>query len=342
MNMEPQPNRSDSTRDHKKINPTVASMTLSIVAAVAAVVFWSIFELHAASYFFIVFIFLLFVVEGMRLLVNRTLPDRAALDDASGSFVIGIIGAFFLGSVLLPIAYFIADWLSKVTPLHYGKWASTTFGTLGPIFIFVTILVLWDFCYYWSHRIGHTVELFWGSHSVHHSSEKYNPSVAVRISLLDHLGLTFLVLIPLLGINPLYVFAAYGFVLYYQLPLHITWLKRMPRPYEYIFNTPEHHRAHHARQKVYIDHNFGGLLIIWDRIFGTYVDVEDVDPLYGLTQPVGTYRPLPIIFHELAALGRKVKNADSVALGFKYAFHRPYWEPAVSSTGAGTAGESNG
>ncbi|MEJ6512129.1 MAG: sterol desaturase family protein [Actinomycetota bacterium] len=319
---------------------SVASMALGVVAAVAAVVFWSIFQLHVASYFFVVFIFLLFVVEGMRLLVNRTLTDKAALDDASGSFVVGVIGAFFLGSVLLPIVYLIANWFSEITPLHYGKWATTTFGTLGPIFIFVTILVLWDFCYYWSHRISHTVELFWGSHSVHHSSEKYNPSVAVRISLFDHLGLTFLMLIPLLGVNPLYVFAAYGVVLYYQLPLHITWLKRMPKPYEYIFNTPEHHRAHHARQKVYIDHNFGGLLIVWDRIFGTYVDIEDVDPLYGLTQPVGTYRPLPIIFHELAALGRKVKNAGSVALGFQYAFHRPYWEPAVSSTGADTTGES--
>jgi sterol desaturase/sphingolipid hydroxylase (fatty acid hydroxylase superfamily) len=318
-------------------------MALSAFAAVAAVICWSIFQLHSASYFFVVFIFLLLVVEGTRLLVSRTIADKATLNDASSSFVVALIDAFVLSSVLLPVAFFVANWMSEVTPLHYGRWATSTFGTVGPIVIFLTILVLWDFCYYWSHRIGHTVELFWGGHSVHHSSEKYNPSTAVRISFLDNpKSLTFLVLIPLLGINPLYAFAAYGFVLYYQLPLHITWLKRMPKPYEYIFNTPEHHRAHHARQKIYIDHNFGGLLIIWDRMFGTYVDIEDVDPVYGLTQPIGTYRPLVIIFHELAALGRKVKNAGSVALGFRYAFHRPYWEPAVSSTGTDTTGKSKG
>jgi sterol desaturase/sphingolipid hydroxylase (fatty acid hydroxylase superfamily) len=103
----------------------------------------------------------------------------------------------------------------------------------------------------------------------------------------------------------------------------------MPRlwaPIEFVFNTPNHHRAHHAFQKRYIDKNFGGILIIWDRMFGSFAETTE-DPRYGLTVPIGTYNPFRVMFHELATLGKKMKNAGSPGLALAYAFHAPYWEP---------------
>ena len=95
-----------------------------------------------------------------------------------------------------------------------------------------------------------------------------------------------------------------------------------------MFNTPEHHQAHHARQKLYIDKNFSGVFILWDRIFGTYAEVEEVNPLYGLTIPVGTFRILPIMFHENVSMIKKMVGAKSIGTSVQYPFRPPYWEPA--------------
>jgi len=147
-------------------------------------------------------------------------------------------------------------------------------------------VVLADIAYYWEHRSMHRVNLLWATHSVHHSSPFFNISVAYRFGPMDgvwpiffHLPLVFL------GFNPFVVFFAEMFVQLFQTALHTEAVKKLPRPFEWIFNTPSHHRVHHASNRKYLDANYAGIFIIWDRLFGTFVK-EDEKIVYGLVKPI--------------------------------------------------------
>lgn len=157
---------------------------------------------------------------------------------------------------------------------------------------YVILLFLVDLCYYFFHRYAHEIALFWGSHSVHHQSEDYNFSVALRQSTLQtfvsawfylplaFIGFSFTAFITIAAIQTLY-----------QFWIHTEVIKKMPRWFEFIFNTPSHHRVHHASDPKYIDKNHGGTFIIWDRIFGTFT--EEKDPInYGVTKPVQSWNTL--------------------------------------------------
>jgi sterol desaturase/sphingolipid hydroxylase (fatty acid hydroxylase superfamily) len=271
----------------------------------------------------------LLLVEVFRRWLGRSPTSPDVYQDAAASLTLSVILNIVNGVILVPVMFIWMTFVSEITPLHLQTRLSDA---LGPWAIPVTlalVLALADFLYYWAHRGGHRIELLWGSHSVHHSSEHFNPTTATRISFLDELwDMIMMSSICLLGIGPQYALGAYALILLYQLPLHQTWLKRLPRWYEFTFNTPEHHRAHHAFQKAYIDRNFGGILIVWDRMFGSYADVEaDLPPAYGLTVPVGTYNPLRVLFHELAVMGRNVAHATSARERFGYVFRQPYWKP---------------
>ena len=190
-----------------------------------------------------------------------------------------------------------------------------------------------DFSYYWFHRKSHEIRYFWASHVVHHSSQKYNLSTALRQTWTGNLtgAFIFWIWMPLIGFHPLMVMTMQSFSLIYQFWIHTETVGKLPRPIEYIFNTPSHHRVHHGSDPIYIDKNHGGILIIWDRIFGTF-QPEIFRPTYGLTRNINTYNPIKIAFHEWIDIFHNLRNAKSVKEAFLYTFGRPGWKPERKSS----------
>ena len=168
-----------------------------------------------------------------------------------------------------------------------------------------------EFCYYWFHRASHRVRWFWATHAVHHSPNELNLSASFRFGITGPLNGTRLFFVPLiwLGFPPTAVFLTLTLNLLYQFWLHTTWIPKLGW-FEYVFNTPSHHRVHHASNPEYLDANYGGVLIVFDRLFGTYVGERDDLPCrYGLVKPLKSNNPLYIAFHEWIALGRDVLRA---------------------------------
>jgi alkylglycerol monooxygenase len=192
---------------------------------------------------------------------------------------------------------------------------------------FILCLLGFDFLFYWAHRLGHEVNLFWGAHMVHHSSEEYNLSVALRQSWFHNVLAFFIFLpLPILGFHPLIFGAAAGIDTVYQFWIHTKAIQKLPTWIEYIFNTPSHHRVHHGRNPKYIDKNHGGMLIIWDRLFGTF-QAEEEEVVYGLTTPLKSWNPMWANLHyyvDLFHAGTKFKRwSDRLRL----LFARPGWKP---------------
>ena len=183
-----------------------------------------------------------------------------------------------------------------------------------------------DFSFYWHHRMSHQVRFLWAAHVQHHSSTKMNFSVALRQSWMEPFyKYLFYLWIPLLGFNPLYIFIMQAFSLIYQFFQH-TELVRSLGPIGWVFNTPSHHRVHHAVQHKYLDRNHAGILIIWDRLFGTFVkeDLKDL-PVYGITENIKSYNPAIIATHEYVNSWRDIKRANKLSDKFKYLFYPPGW-----------------
>lgn len=160
------------------------------------------------------------------------------------------------------------------------------------------LFVVQDFFYYWFHRAHHRIRFFWCSHVVHHSSEKLNLSTAFRQSITYPITGMWLFWLPivLIGFPPETVIFAVGISLAYQFFIHTQAVGKLG-PLEWVFNTPSHHRAHHGRNSEYIDRNYGGILIVWDRLFGTFV-AEQAQPDYGIPAQIHTHNPLTLNFHE--------------------------------------------
>lgn len=192
------------------------------------------------------------------------------------------------------------------------------------------LFVAEDFCYYWFHRVHHEVRFFWASHVNHHSSTHYNLSTALRQSwTTPFTGVPFWLPLPLLGFPPEMILVQQAISLLYQFWLHTESIKTMG-PFEWVFNTPSHHRAHHGRNVEYLDRNHAGILIIWDRMFGTF-EQERAEVDYGLTKNLETYNPLQIAFHEWRAIARDVGRARSLRDAFMYTFGPPGWSPDGST-----------
>lgn len=160
----------------------------------------------------------------------------------------------------------------------------------------IICLLLADLAYYWEHRFTHRVSLAWASHTVHHSSSNMNMSVAIRFGPMDSLWpIPFHLPLVLLGFNPLIVFACEAVIQYYQTLLHTETVKKLPRPFEFILNTPSHHRVHHGANPEYIDRNYGGFTVLWDRLFGTFAE-EKAPVKYGLVTPETSINPFVVFF----------------------------------------------
>ncbi len=176
------------------------------------------------------------------------------------------------------------------------------------IWSIVLCVLVADFAYYWEHRFTHRVGFAWASHSVHHSSPHFNLSVAYRFGPLEGLiSILFHIPLAILGFNPFVIFIAQAIVLEYQTFLHTEVIGKLPKPVELVMNTPSHHRVHHGRNPQYIDKNYAGMFIIWDRLFGTFAE-EQEKVEYGLTDQINSTNPLIVFFHGFARLISKMRN----------------------------------
>ena len=186
-----------------------------------------------------------------------------------------------------------------------------------------------EFCYYCYHRAAHRMRWFWCTHAVHHSPNQLNLAVAYRMGWTGRLtGSTlFFVLAPLFGMPPSIVLTLLSLNLLYQFWLHVTWIPRLG-PLEWILNTPSAHRVHHASNLEYLDGNYGGVLIVFDRLFGTYIaERSDVPCRFGLVQPMTTYNLLTVEFDHWRALWRDLAAARSIREVLGYVFGPPGWRP---------------
>ena len=194
------------------------------------------------------------------------------------------------------------------------------------VWAWVLLFFLDDFAYYWFHRVSHEVRLFWGSHVVHHSSQHFNLSTALRQTWVPMTYFPFWIPLALMGYRPWMIFTQQSISLIYQFWIHTEKIGKLPRPIEFIFNTPSHHRVHHGSQHQYLDKNYAGILIIWDRMFGTF-EPEGERVRYGLTKNLTTFNPAKVAFHEYRSIRDDVRGANSWRERFGYVFGGPGWTP---------------
>jgi sterol desaturase/sphingolipid hydroxylase (fatty acid hydroxylase superfamily) len=206
------------------------------------------------------------------------------------------------------------------------------------------LFVLEDFCYYWFHRSHHEVRLLWAAHVNHHSSQYFNLSTALRQPWFTPVtGPIFWLPLALVGFAPWQILTAQAVSLIYQFWIHTETVRRLPRPLEWLLNTPSHHRVHHGKNVRYLDRNHGGVLIVWDRLFGTFTPEQDADPVrYGITHDIETFNPLRIAVHELGALVHDLRRAPSLKVGLGYLLAPPGWSPDGSTLTASQLRRAHG
>ena len=188
-----------------------------------------------------------------------------------------------------------------------------------------------DLTYYGWHRASHEVRLLWAAHENHHSSQRFNLSTALRQSwTTPFTTLPFYAVLPLLGFHPLMVATEVSVSLLYQFWIHTERIGRLPDWYELVFNTPSHHRVHHGANVEYLDRNHAGILILWDRLFGTF-EPERAPVRYGLTKNIESFNPVRIAFHESVSMFRAARRAASWRDAAGYLLRPPGWSPDGSS-----------
>jgi sterol desaturase/sphingolipid hydroxylase (fatty acid hydroxylase superfamily) len=191
--------------------------------------------------------------------------------------------------LFIPTGLFSFAWQHRVCTIPLDRWWSI------PL-----LFVCLELFYYWYHRAAHEIRWLWASHAVHHSAQHFNLSAAYRLGWTSWLSGNAIFFMPLcwLGFSPAAVGIGLAINLLYQFWIHTELIPKMG-VLEWIFNTPSHHRVHHASNFEYLDRNYGGVLIIFDRLFGTFVEERSTDVLiYGLTQPIRSSNPVAIAFHE--------------------------------------------
>ncbi len=182
-----------------------------------------------------------------------------------------------------------------------------------------------DFTYYIFHRASHNCRFFWASHVIHHSSQNFNLSTALRQTWTGTLtGFVFWLWLPLIGFHPIMILTMQAISLIYQFWIHTETIRTLG-PLEWFMNTPCHHRIHHASNLKYLDRNQAGVLIIWDKLLGTFIKEDDEKPVYGLTQNIHTYNPVKIAFHEWQDMWNDIKKQNTWQTRFSYIWKAPGW-----------------
>jgi len=268
-------------------------------------------------YYAIPFFIATVLIEGI--VIYKKKPNSYDLKDTFASLAMGI-GNVFIEMISKLLIVFVITFLYenyRIATIPFAWWAW--------LFVFVGQ----DFFYYWFHRISHESRFFWASHVVHHSSQKYNLSTALRQTWTgSFFGFIFYLALPLLGFHPLMIFTQMSISLLYQYWIHTELIHKMPRWFEAIFNTPSHHRVHHGSNPLYLDRNHAGILIIWDKLFGTFQpELEDEKVVYGLTANINSFNPITIAFHEWIAIFKDVLTSKtSFTNKVKYFIKPPGWK----------------
>ncbi|HET9487488.1 MAG TPA: sterol desaturase family protein [Chryseosolibacter sp.] len=260
-----------------------------------------------------------FILIGIELLVERFSHRKLyRLPDAISNISCGItsqLSGLFLKVLGIGVYQLLFEKFRFVTLDNTTWW------------YWLSLILLVDFAYYWAHRMSHEVNLFWGGHVVHHQSEEYNLSVALRQSSLQIVWtFAFNLPIALMGFGTMDFLYVSAFNTLYQFWIHTETIGKFPRWIEFVFNTPSHHRVHHGRNPKYIDRNHAGSLIIWDRMFGTFQEEEE-RPTYGITKPLNSWNAVWANMSHYAEMGKDLKRIPSWGDRLKYLFKKPGWLP---------------
>ena len=197
------------------------------------------------------------------------------------------------------------------------------------LWVWLFAFVLYDFCYYWNHRLGHERNVLWAAHAVHHQSEDYNLSTALRQTSTGFIfGWIFYLPMAVLGVPPLVFLTVAALNLLYQFWVHTRHIPKLGW-FEWLFITPSNHRVHHAQNPVYMDRNYGGVFIVWDRIFGTFQEELDAEPvIFGVTVPLASWNPLWANLQVYAGLWNDARRASSWWDKLRIWFMPTGWRPA--------------
>ena len=208
----------------------------------------------------------------------------------------------------------------------YDHYRITTLDS-GAVWVWVLAFISVDFFYYWFHRYAHEISLLWGGHIVHHQSEEYNLSVALRQgSFQNFTSWVFYLPLAFMGLPPTVFLVVMQFVTLYQFWIHTRLINKMPAWFEFVFNTPSHHRVHHGVNPEYIDKNHGGTFIVWDRLFGTFQS-EQKEVVYGITKPLKSWNPVWAnvdYYRDMFGLMARCKHPLDVV---RVMWHGPGWRP---------------
>jgi sterol desaturase/sphingolipid hydroxylase (fatty acid hydroxylase superfamily) len=275
------------------------------------------YQFPAVTQLAIPFFVVAMLVEIWLVRTGRAKGDFATRDTLT-SLLMGtgnVVAGILLGVVSFTALLWV--WQFRIVDLGLHWW------------VFVVAFLLDDLRYYVYHRIAHRVRWVWAEHVNHHSSQHYNLSTALRQSWTGLFTGMFVLQVPLvlLGFHPAVIAFVFGFNLVWQFWIHTETVGKMWRPIELVFNTPSHHRVHHATNPRYLDANYAGTLIIWDRMFGTFVEELPEDaPRYGIVRNIGTYNPIKVAFHEWVGM---FKDAAQPSLTLRerlnYLFQPPGW-----------------
>jgi len=238
--------------------------------------------------------------------------------DAFSSIAMGlgnvILGYFSKALVLFSFFYIYENFRLLTIPVVW--WS------------FILIFFVDDLAYYWFHRISHECRLFWASHVVHHSSQHYNLSTALRQTWSGGFySFVFWLWLPLIGFHPGMILLQMSISLLYQFWIHTEAINKMPKWFEAVMNTPSHHRVHHGRNPLYLDRNHAGIMIIWDKLFGTFQpELKEEKVVYGLVRNIDTYNPIKIAFIEWIYMLKDIfTGKKDIISRIKYLIKPPGW-----------------
>jgi len=263
--------------------------------------------------FFVFAMLLEFFVASAKNIKSYTAKDAfSSIAMGLGNVFIGFVSKLFVFAAL----YFVYENL-RIFTIPITWWS------------FIILFFLDDFSYYWFHRTSHENRFFWASHVVHHSSKHYNLSTALRQTWTGSFySFIFWLWLPLIGFHPGMIIFQMSISLLYQFWIHTELIQKMPKWIELFFNTPSHHRVHHGSNPIYLDKNHAGILIIWDKLFGTFQpELKSEKVQYGLVVNIKTYNPIFIAFNEWGALFKDLNTKNiSVRDRIKYLYKPPGWK----------------
>lgn len=267
--------------------------------------------LYAIPFFFL----LIFIELGYGAWRGR---NTYRLNDTINSLSMGSLSRL-QSLVILGFSGVIYEWV--VANYQFSQLPDTE------IWVWLSCFIGYDFAYYWKHRFGHEVALFWSSHVAHHQSEDYNLATALRQTSIDFYGFLFYLPFFVLGYPAEILFTVVSLNLIYQFWVHTQHIPKLG-PIEWAFVTPSNHRVHHARNASYVDKNYGGVFIIWDRLFGSFQDELDSEPVvFGLRKPLNSWNPLWANIHVYWRLILDLVKAPGILNKLKISFMPPGWQP---------------